>query len=61
MKATLDAALADAPTVQHVVVVRRIGAPDTPLTTGRDHWWHDLVAAAANSPPQRNRRAPKTC
>jgi acetyl-CoA synthetase len=46
MKATLDEALTDAPTVQQVVVVRRIDAPDTPLTAGRDHWWHDLV------PPQ---------
>ena len=46
MKATLDEALTAAPTVQHALVVRRINAPDTPLTAGRDHWWHDLV------PPQ---------
>jgi acetyl-CoA synthetase len=46
MKATLDEALTTAPTVQQVVVVRRIDAPDTPLAAGRDHWWHDLV------PPQ---------
>jgi len=44
MKATLDEALTAAPTVQQVLVVRRINAPDTPLTAGRDHWWHDLVA-----------------
>ena len=46
MKATLDEALTAVPTVQHVLVVRRTGRPDTPLTPGRDHWWHDLV------PPQ---------
>jgi acetyl-CoA synthetase len=60
MKATLDAALAAAPTVEQVVVVRRIGAPDTPLAAGRDHWWHDLVPPQPTW-PQPNRRAPKTC
>ena len=43
MKPILDEALAAVPTVQHVIVVARTGAPETPWTPGRDHWWHDLV------------------
>ena len=43
MKATADAALGDAPSVEHQIVVRRIGSA-IPWTGGRDHWWHDLVA-----------------
>ncbi|MFN6338955.1 MAG: acetate--CoA ligase [Cyanobacteriota bacterium] len=44
LKSAVDAALADqaCPTVEHVLVVRRIGDP-TPMTTGRDQWWHELV------------------
>ena len=44
MKANVDEALADADTVQKVVVVRRTGE-DVPWTEGRDVWWHDLVDA----------------
>jgi acetyl-CoA synthetase len=43
MKRTVDEALADAPTVRSVVVWERLGG-DTPMTPGRDHWWHELVA-----------------
>ncbi len=43
MKEVLDAALADAPTVQHVVVWRRAGV-DCPMASGRDAWWDELVA-----------------
>jgi acetyl-CoA synthetase len=48
MKPTIDAACADAPSVQHVIVVARAGAADTPMTPGRDHWWHELVPAQAD-------------
>ncbi len=44
MKATADGAVATAPSVAHVVVVRRIGRDDTPMSAGRDHWWDQLVA-----------------
>jgi acetyl-CoA synthetase len=54
MKAVLDAAVADAPSVQHVVVVERVGLAGVPWTPGRDHWWHTLVlpqpAVAATAP-----------
>ena len=44
MKAALDEALADAPTVEHVVVWRRAGV-DCPMTSKRDLWWDEIVAA----------------
>ncbi len=48
MKATLDEALANVPTVENVIVVRRLGLDDVTLTLGphkhnRDRWWDDLV------------------
>ena len=44
LKATADAALAAAPTVELVLVARRLGRDDTPMTAGRDRWWDDVVA-----------------
>ena len=43
MKAVLDDALGDAPSVEHVLVWRRAGV-DCPMTPGRDSWWEDAVA-----------------
>ncbi len=43
MKAIMDEALADVPTVANVVVCKRAGI-DTPMTPGRDHDWDDLLA-----------------
>jgi acetyl-CoA synthetase len=43
MKETADRALAEAPAVEHVVVLRRTGR-DVPWTSGRDHDWSELVA-----------------
>jgi acetyl-CoA synthetase len=46
MKALLDEALTEIDSVQHVVVLRRLGsALETPLQAGRDHDWHALVGA----------------
>jgi acetyl-CoA synthetase len=42
LKQTADVALADAPSVRHVVVLRRTGN-DVPMTGGRDRWWHELA------------------
>jgi acetyl-CoA synthetase len=42
-KETADEAVAASPSVEHVVVCRRLGR-DIPWTAGRDLWWHDLVA-----------------
>jgi acetyl-CoA synthetase len=46
LKRNTDEALVGAPSIEHVVVVRRTGA-DVPMTEGRDHWWHDVVVAAS--------------
>ncbi|HRW50980.1 MAG TPA: AMP-binding protein, partial [Caldilinea sp.] len=43
MKPTVDAACAEVPSVRHVIVVERAGIAETPMTAGRDHWWHELV------------------
>jgi acetyl-CoA synthetase len=44
LKAVLDEALRDAPSVLHVIVADRGGLGiDTPMREGRDHWWRDLV------------------
>ena len=48
MKEVLDDALADAPTVEHVVVWRR-ATGDCPMTPGRDVWWEDAVAGSGGS------------
>ena len=47
MKATADAAVATSPSVEHVLVVRRIGerGDTVPWTAGRDVWWHEAVEA----------------
>ncbi|WP_263353561.1 acetate--CoA ligase [Acidicapsa acidisoli] len=45
LKKTVDEALANTPSVQHVVVLKRSGA-EVAMQQGRDHWWHDLVAKA---------------
>ena len=52
LKPAADVALADTPTIEHVVVVRRTGQ-DTAMQDGRDHWYHDLMASAdATCPPE---------
>ena len=45
LKAAVDEAVSNSPTIEHVLMVRRLGdaAPDTSLVDGRDVWWHDLV------------------
>jgi len=43
LKANIDEALKESPTVKHVVVLKRTGQPVT-MQTGRDHWWSDCVA-----------------
>ena len=51
LKASADAAVADAPTIEHVVVVRRTGT-DVTMAAGRDHWYHDLMeGVSADCPP----------
>jgi acetyl-CoA synthetase len=49
-KANADKAVAEAPSVKHVVVVRR-AENDIDWTDGRDHWYHDLVEGASTDCP----------
>jgi len=58
LKRVADEAVADCPSIRHVVVVRRRpgGAGDEAwanMQEGRDHWWHRIVdTAAATCPPE---------
>ena len=45
LKANADAAADQAPTIEHVVVVRRTDH-GVDMKEGRDQWWHDLMAEA---------------
>ena len=48
VKSTADAAAADLPDLEHVLVLRRTGQ-DVPWTEGRDVWWHDVVDTASSA------------
>jgi acetyl-CoA synthetase len=45
LKAAADEAVSNAPTIEHVVVVKR-GGNDVTMVEGRDHWYHDLIGDA---------------
>jgi acetyl-CoA synthetase len=53
LKTAADEAAAASPTIEHVLVVRRLGdALPATMTPGRDVWWHDIVdRQAADCPP----------
>ena len=42
-KVNADAAVSGETPVEHVVVVKRVDG-DVPMTAGRDHWYHELMA-----------------
>jgi len=42
MKETADEAAAASPSVEHVIVYKRLGR-EIPWKAGRDHWWHELI------------------
>ena len=44
LKPNADEALAECPSVEHCIVVRRAGN-EVPMQEGRDTWWHEEVAA----------------
>ncbi len=50
LKGAVDEAVADCPSVQHVVVLKRTGS-DVPMTAGRDLWWHDAEAGQSDNCP----------
>ena len=45
LKPAADEAITGCPTIEHVVVVRR-GGNEVEMVDGRDHWYHELNAAA---------------
>ena len=56
MKENVDKVLADCPSIEHCVVVRRTGG-DVPWTEGRDVWWHEeCERASADCPAEPLRR-----
>jgi acetyl-CoA synthetase len=50
LKAAVDEALKETPSVESCVVLRRTGSP-VEMKEGRDHWWHDLVETAGDDCP----------
>jgi acetyl-CoA synthetase len=59
LKANVDAALAQAPAVERVIVVKRTGAA-VPMAAGRDLWWDALLdgASARHAAPAHNAEDP---
>jgi acetyl-CoA synthetase len=47
LKTTTDAAVAECPSIEKVVVVRRRDEDDSTMTAGRDVWYHDVISGAA--------------
>jgi acetyl-CoA synthetase len=45
LKPAADEAVAQTPSIEHVVVVRR-GGNEVTMNPGRDHWYHELMATA---------------
>jgi acetyl-CoA synthetase len=53
LKKNADDAVAECPTIEHVVTVKRTGG-EHPFTAGRDVWYHDLVKdQPLECPPER--------
>ena len=50
LKETADEALAKSPSVEKCIVLQRVGNA-THMQTGRDVWWHDLVADVSDDCP----------
>src|SRR6266550_7866831 len=49
LKQAADAAVAECPSIEKVLVLRRTGQADVPMTDGRDVWWHDVVPAQSTA------------
>ncbi|HSW00115.1 MAG TPA: acetate--CoA ligase, partial [Sedimentisphaerales bacterium] len=48
MKAKVDSAVAQCPSIRHVVVVKRTGQP-VQMNDGRDVWWHEAMEGVAST------------
>ena len=60
MKETADEAVAQCPSVQTVLVYRRLGG-EIPWTAGRDRWWHDAVTGQGDRAPALPVEADRPC
>ncbi len=43
MKSIADDAVAQVPSLKHMIVLKRTGQ-SVPMQAGRDHWWHELIS-----------------
>jgi acetyl-CoA synthetase len=50
LKAAVDEALKETPSVQSCIVVKRTGS-DILMEAGRDHWWHELITLVSADCP----------
>jgi acetyl-CoA synthetase len=50
LKKAVDEAIQQTPSIEHVIVYRRTGS-QVHMQPGRDHWWHELMANAAEECP----------
>ena len=50
LKPQADEAVSKCPTIEHVIVVRR-GENPVSMTSGRDHWYHELMSSASPECP----------
>jgi acetyl-CoA synthetase len=47
LKKVADEAVADTPSIEHVIVVQRGASSTASMTEPRDHWYHDLMRGAS--------------
>src|SRR5262245_20446766 len=50
LKKAVDDAIAQTPSIEHVIVYQRTGS-QVHMQPGRDHWWHELMANASEECP----------
>ncbi len=46
LKSTADEAVNQAKSIEKIIVVKRAGMADVPMTNGRDYWWDELMKEA---------------
>jgi acetyl-CoA synthetase len=50
LKKAVDDAITQTPSIENVIVYRRTGS-QVHMESGRDHWWHELMASASEDCP----------
>lgn len=51
LKPAVDTALEQCPTVENVIVYRRVSDIHVPMAAGRDHWWHEVMQSVNDKNP----------